>query len=292
MYAPISQTCQPTQEPAIDGDTRQLNFDPSYIANWYFKSGHRHTKNPLTDNFFSVENVKYIVREIQNALKRLTGENVRIPINDEFAQTMWDAAAHNVGLSYTPGSVAVLNRYVVEHETRVQYYSLIRRKLWIKYFVTQDRKRVQEYGEYTRSNRGEVTVSPSGYMLSNPWKRYRDCYLRETEGLVPKDDGIYATGRNSLGVEGQRYQPVPNFLLPKVSPVTRPAYQLGTTPRSPKDCYRDQLAAQFRYADADPSLGVNAGGPNECPGDAGFPIGETHSATDAGPNECAFCPTE
>jgi hypothetical protein len=295
MYAPISTTCQPMMEPAIDGDTRLNNFDPSYIANWYYSTGLMHQRTPLTDNFFSVENVKYIVDQIEKALFTLTnGQKVRIPINDELAQTMWDAASQNVGLSYYPGAVAMLNRYVVEHEARVQYYSLLRRKLWIKYFLTQDRKRVQEYGEYTRNTKGEVTISSSGYMLSDPWKRYRNCYLRDTEGLVPDENGQYATGRSTSGLDGPRFAPIPNYLLPKVPPVTRPAYQLGTTPRSPKDCYRDQLTAQFEAGDADTSFGrVNAVGPNQCT-DAGnyVAVGEVMATLDAGANECQFCPTE
>lgn len=212
------ETCEPLPLPShhsfgggnyggcsIDGDIKLKNFSPEYVMEMYLKTSVQHTRNSLTDNFFSHENVHFIIKEIAKVLKKLTnGQNVRIPFNDELVQTMWQVASDNLGLTYVPGAVALLNRAVIEHEANILYSSLIRRKLWIKYYLKQDRMRVFPYGQLTKDTKGEETVSTSGYMLSNPWARNRNCYLYATEGLRCDKQG--------------QYQLIDGFLQPKKAP--------------------------------------------------------------------------
>ena len=149
-------------------DTRLLNYTPEYAFEFFLKTGGGqpgHVRTALTETFFSRQNVLFIIQEIANVLKKLTqGRNICVSFNDDLVQTMWDVAESNVGLTYIPGAITMLNREVVQHEATVLYNSLIRRKLWDKYYLTQDRMRVFPYGELTKQPRGEEVISSSGYM--------------------------------------------------------------------------------------------------------------------------------
>lgn len=223
-----SQTCQPYNPSQCNeisgGDTRLVDCDPTAAYEMFLKTGvgtNRHADTPLMRAFFSRENVSGILCVLEKALElALKSSNpVRVPFNEEFVQTMWDVARSNVGLTYTKDALAILNRLVIDHEAEVQYWSFMRRKLWIKYYITQDRMRVFPYGEMTKGTKGERTVSGSGYMLSNPWSRFQKCYLHDAEGIKCNDDGTYVN--------------IPGYLQPKVSsslPSTAP--QLGSDPSS------------------------------------------------------------
>lgn len=205
------QTCEPVTSQhsweRITGDTKWINYTPQYAMDTFLQMGggnNRYHSNALTQNFFSEKNILFITEEIAKVIKILTGgQNVKVPFNDELVQTMCDVAQHNTGLTYVPGAVAMLNRLVVEHEANIMYNSLIRRKLWIKYYLTQDRMRVFPYGQLTKQTKGEEIISPSGYMLSDPWSRYRKDYLKCAEGIGCDSNGEYA--------------PIPGFLQPKVN---------------------------------------------------------------------------
>lgn len=227
--------------PFIEGDTRLVNVEAGIMANEFQRQGYyNQLKTPLFTTFFSPENVNYIKDQIEKALYILTQEKVIIPINNEFIQTMIDIAQWNVGLAYAPLSTPLLNRAVIDHETQVQYSSLIRRKLYNKWFLQNDRMRTMPYGEYSRHTKGEVTISESDYNLSHPYRRWRPCYLKSTQGLQQCQKYDCETHRNVSG-----YEPIPNYLVPTVPPVTRPAYKLGTEPPSPADCYMSQIREQL-----------------------------------------------
>ena len=99
--------------------------------------------------------------------------------------------------------------------------------MWIKYYLTQDRMRVFPYGQLTKQTKGEEVISPSGYMLSNPWSRFRECYLKTAEGICCDSKG--------------EYQHIPGYLQPKKKPpgperAAQIPYKLGTLPPSPSKC--------------------------------------------------------
>ena len=204
------------------GDTSIENFTPEYAFEIFLKVNHRNQRTPLTVNFFSTKNVLFITKEIARILEKRTGSEkpIHIPFNDEVAQTMIDVAQNNIGLTYVPGAVSILNRQVIEHEVTVFYNSLLRKKLWIKYYLAQDRMRVMPYGELTKETRGESIVSPSHYMLSNPWSRYQAAYLKDTEGLCRTESG--------------EYKRIPGYLEPKVPKIgqwQKPSCDLGVGPK-------------------------------------------------------------
>ena len=242
-------TCEPTNpQPCCSisggaqnvGDTRLHNFTPDYAFETFLKTGTKHHSTHLSRAFFSKENILFITQQISAVLKHMTNENVKVPFNNELVQTMVDVMSSNVGLTYTPGAVAILNRLVVEHEANVLYSSLIRKKLWIKYYLKQDRMRVMPYGQMTHETRGESTVSPSGYMLSNPWNRWREAYLKTNEGIGKCPDGTYEN--------------IPGYLEPKKVPMghrraNQPAFEMGTEPPSALQCYKKALHSQV-YPDS------------------------------------------
>lgn len=195
------------------------NFSPEYLQELYRKTSGHHRKTNLTDQFFSPGNILFILDQIRLVLKELTGENVIVSFNDEMVHTMWQVASDNVGgLTYVPGSVALLNRIVIETEAKVLYSSLIRRKLWIKYYLKQDRMRVFPRGELTRGTKGDEVVSTSTYMLSNPsYARFRDCYLYATEGLKPQSSCQPSDGEvvTISAPEGKKYEKICGVLQPK-----------------------------------------------------------------------------
>ena len=224
----------------IEGDTRLVNISAGIMAKEFERQGYLNKLNtPLFTTFFSPENVRYIKEQIQKALFILTQEQVVIPINNEFIQTMIDIAQWNVGLAYAPMSTPLLNRAVIDNETQVQYSSLIRKKLYTKYFLQNERMRTMPYGEYTRSTKGEVTISDSDYHLSHPFRKWRQCYLKATAGLEYCD---------SEGGGPGGYTPIPNYLVPTVPPTTRPAYKLGTEPPNADDCYMSQIREQLNQS--------------------------------------------
>lgn len=236
------ETCEPlkpNQQFSIGGDTSLVNYTPQSIMEMYLQISSRHNRNSLTENFFSSKNILFIIEQIAKVVKKLTnGQNIHVPLNDELVQTVLDVASNNVGLTYVPGAVALLNRAVVEHEAMVLYNSLIRRKLWIKYYLKQDRIRVFPRGQLTKQTKGEEIISPSGYMLSSPWSnsRNRNSYLHETEGLCCKDG---------------EYENIYGYLEPKITPpgperAKQSVYSLGRLAKSPAQCYKDELLAQLQ----------------------------------------------
>lgn len=222
----------------MEVDTRGTNVLANSCTN-YLSASYRETSDwasaydsPTFSVFFSKPNTEYVLSMIEKVLHEMTGEPVRVPANEEFAQTMIDFADRNPALSQAPDGVHILNRAVIAHEANVQYNSLRQRKLYYKYFINQDRQRVVDYGAPEKVMRGEVTVDPSGYLLSNPWKQYRSCYLNVTHGLYNESGG---TGNDA------QYCRVPGFLQPKVAPPNQPAYSKNTEAPSPQACFMDAL---------------------------------------------------
>jgi len=176
------------------------------LLQMYLNTSGYHQATPMVLQFFSENNVLYILETITDRLLALTGQRVRIPVDDLFVQTMIDIAGHNLGLSFDPSVLGALNEGVIQHEVQVQHASLRHRKLFYKYFWYQDRIKVFPYGDYDTVTAGEVTVSPSKYMLSNPHRRWQQDYLKETMGLQ--------------SVSGNHYEKIPNYLRiaePKVN---------------------------------------------------------------------------
>lgn len=216
-------------------DTRNSSVvEPTCSVNLIneYTSVSNYAATPAIHTFFSPTNVQYIIAQIEEALHLLTGQRIRIPPNEEFSQTMVDVAKQNPGIPSTATGVAVLNRAVVEHETRIQYTSLRNRALWKKYYIDQDRMRTMPYGEWTAS---KPTIGLSEYSLSNPWKRHQSSYLRETAGLHPDPEAQLAPGQ-SMGYCKNSLQ-----FIPKMAPLNQPPYTISTAAKTDAACVSDAI---------------------------------------------------
>lgn len=133
-----------------------------------------HRPTPVSNKFFAPENITYLKEQLEKVLHQLTGDPIRIVVTDEFIQTMYDIASRNEFLAHSgENGLRQLNEMFLEWEARIQYLSLRHRKLYYQYFIDVNRMRVFPYGTPEKTMKGETIISPSGYMMSNPWhKRY------------------------------------------------------------------------------------------------------------------------
>lgn len=140
-------------------------------------------RTPVSELFFDPRNLVYLQSQLEQILKRLTQEEIRVPINEDFAQSMSNICSDNSWLAYAGlEGLSQLNEMFLETEARIQYVSLRHRKLYYKYFIDGNRMRVFPYGEGTKVVRGEVQISPSGYQLANPWRKQHGNYLHDVLG--------------------------------------------------------------------------------------------------------------
>jgi len=155
------------------------------IGNWYNAYGET-SPSPLTNRFFAPDNVAYLQDQLQQLLTKLVGQPVKVPINEEFAQTMQDIASQNSGFFYMGDyGLQQLNEMFVEWEGRIQYISIRQQKLYEQYFIKEDRILTFPYPESTKTLKGEVVIDTSGYLLTNPWKNNYGNFLQDVLQLGP-----------------------------------------------------------------------------------------------------------
>jgi len=137
-------------------------------------------KTPASDLFFNAVNMAFLKRRLEEKLSELTGgEPIIVNIDADFILKMTSIVDSNPGSAYSGvKGLNFLNKSFLESETSVQYCSLRNRKLFYKYFIDGDRMRVFPYGEGTHVTRGEVTVCPSGYLMSDPRRKQYQQFLR------------------------------------------------------------------------------------------------------------------
>lgn len=154
--------------------------DLSYVSFFYDQQTGRKS-TPVARMFFDPKNIVFLQQQLEEILQAWTGDNsIRVPITDEFIQTMYEVCSKNEWLAYSGvDGLKMLNNMVLNHEAKVQYSSLRHRKLFYKYFIHGDRMRVFPYGEPTKVMKGDTKVVSSGYMLTNPHKKSHPQFLKE-----------------------------------------------------------------------------------------------------------------
>jgi hypothetical protein len=144
----------------------------------YYNSIYR--RSPLSDLFFAPQNVDFLRTQLEKILTQLTNEPIHIEVNNEFLQSMFDICSRNESMAYTAlEGLNQLNEAFLEWEARIQYLSLRHRRQYVKYYIEGERLRTMPYGTPEKVMRGEVTVSPSGYMMSNPWRKKYGEFLQD-----------------------------------------------------------------------------------------------------------------
>jgi hypothetical protein len=155
----------------------------SSTATWYNQVYRQ--PSPLTSEFFSECNMKYLQEQVSKALSALTNQaEVEVLVDDQFKQTMFDVASRNPFLTWSgSGGVRLLNEMFIDWHVRGLYIGLRQQRLYDKYFIEGDRIKVMPWGDPTKVTRGEVTISPSGYLLANPWRHNHANFLQQVLGL-------------------------------------------------------------------------------------------------------------
>lgn len=146
---------------------------------WYDRTTQQGT--PVTNLFFQPANIQYLKQQLEAILKQLTGgQCINVPVNAEFMQSMTTIAFNNPVFAYLGNDgLQQLNNMFLEWEARIQYVSLRHGKLFNKYFIEADRMRVFPHGVGEKVTKGEVKIAPSGYMLSNPWRKQYGNFLSD-----------------------------------------------------------------------------------------------------------------
>lgn len=201
----------------IDGDTRLTHTPVAELKKMFIAQlGHMgwldskrlvQQAEPFV-SYFTEKNLEYICSQIARVLEHLfPGEKFVVPMNAELAQAVVQIAVDNPGLACAPGHpharayLTHLNKQVVETEAKIQHSSFIQKKLYYKYILEADRIKTLPYGEYTRSTKGEVTMSTSDYLLRDPRARHRNSYMEQAEGMRWCDKTL-------------AYERIPHYLMP------------------------------------------------------------------------------
>lgn len=163
------------------------------------------TGDGIAAEFLSPANVERMRRATQEALAALLraepmseedrsvqAHQIGVPVNEAFLQTVHDTLrTHPRLLRMQPSDSSVsarlefLNRQVVEHETRVRYASLRRRRLYERWFLRGNRMRVMPRAQPGSAvARHDVQVSTSGYMNAHPHGiKHHAAYLKHVHNL-------------------------------------------------------------------------------------------------------------
>ncbi len=142
--------------------------------------------SPVSNRFFAPENVVFLQQQLERALTLMVGQPVKVAVNEEFTQSMYDIASQNGGLAYL-GQTGLnqLNEMFLEWEARIQYVSIRQQKRYEQYFLKEDRQLVMPYPPSDRTMKGEVVIDTSGYTLTSPWKNNFGNFLQDVLHIGP-----------------------------------------------------------------------------------------------------------
>jgi hypothetical protein len=136
------------------------------------------TPTQLSNRFMAPNNITYLQKQLEFLLTKLVGQPVKVPITEEFTQSLYDVASRNAGLKdQGDGALQSLNEMFLEWEGRIQYLSIRQQKLYDQYFIREDRIRTFPYPEPTKVMKGEVVIDTSGYQLVHPFHNQWQNYL-------------------------------------------------------------------------------------------------------------------
>ena len=125
----------------------------------------RYPTTPLTDAFWDVRNLTHIFRLAEVAVGAAVKMPVTIVADDWFFLEAAKLATQSPGeVQWLP----YLNRAVVHRVTEVHIATINQRKLYLKWFIYNDRKRFVERPRDTHGRRRVMRPSASEYTLANP----------------------------------------------------------------------------------------------------------------------------
>jgi len=144
------------------------------------------TSSPVSNLFFAPSNITFLQHQLELVLTKLVGEPVRVPVNDEFIQSMYDIYSQNSGLAYSgQQGLDSLNENFIEWEARIQLISIRQQKRYETMWIKNDRLLFFPYPTPTKTLKGETVIDTSGYMLTNPHRNNFGNYLQDVLHIGP-----------------------------------------------------------------------------------------------------------
>jgi len=160
--------------------------------------------------FMSDENAQFLHGKLETMLTERMGIQVRVPLDNYFVNNMQEVVSNAIGSQNNTTGLALLNRTFILKMFEIQLASISQGKLTNKYYFAQDRPWTQPYGVYTGDQ--SVTVSPSNYMLSHPWKLQQESYLKAAMHIKPTTN--LSTAPSDISPDALFYIPVQYCRIP------------------------------------------------------------------------------
>lgn len=158
----------------------------------------------LAQTYLSPSNTQMVANEIAKKLYCLTGVQFNVPVNNELILAMQQVLEDNVGMwtSAPQQGLQELNRHIIESETQIQVMSWRNHMLYDKYFITQNRQRVEDRPVIDTLTKGEQTLdTSSAYMNVSPWGRQHPEFLKMF-ALQPRWEGDWNAKNMTMKFDG------------------------------------------------------------------------------------------
>lgn len=206
----------------IDNNIISPTVDSKHIQNGFheqkIKSGStRYT--PLTQAYFSHENIQFLKKSIEHNLKKYTGDpNLQLILNEEFLQVMVEIATNNTSYSYNvKEGLPRLNQWTINHETEILVLSMRKQKQYENWILKGNRMQIFPYGmgDRTLHVKGENQQTHSPYLLNHPWQSQHNAFLDQVLHVRNPECGVAPRYQYNSNNHGQYYS---NFYIHQKKP--------------------------------------------------------------------------
>ena len=151
----------------------------SEMCTLYHRQQYRRT--PVSELFWSLPNLQQLVQQLEHRLSELTAMKIQFRPDDGFfleASNLVDATANQPDIQRV---VQSLNEAVIDQTVPVHVQAIKRRKLFLKYYIYQDRQRVMPPPRDTHGRHRFSRPSAHVYNMENPDKNSWHDYQRQLD---------------------------------------------------------------------------------------------------------------
>ena len=145
----------------------------------YHRQQYRRT--PVSELFWSLSNLQLLVQRLEHRLSELTAMNIQFKPDDGFFLEASNLVAATANQPDVQQVVQVLNEAVIDQTIPVHMQAIKRRKLFLKYYIHQDRQRVMAPPRDTHGRHRFARPSAHAYNLENPDKNSWHDYQRHVD---------------------------------------------------------------------------------------------------------------
>jgi len=161
----------------------------------FFASEIQRIPNALMQAYLSPANMACVASEIEKLLHSWTGIPFKVLLDDQLQLTMERILQDNyAAYSYqVADGVRILNKYAIDHEAQVHFLSYRQQQLYKRYFLTQDRMRVEPRPFYDRALKGEQLLDTgAAYGNASPWAKKYPEFMKEFNANNGRRQGDWA----------------------------------------------------------------------------------------------------